>query len=231
AALGRSRRLRAGGSGERRLGSRETPLLRIWSCSRAARRRSRSAFPGAFLQGFRHGAAAGPARPCRRRPPSGPPRGIPSAGSVPDRPRPARPAGPARRCRSGASDRGRRSSARAGGRGRLHGRWIDAHGRSHRIGISSQDLLGALVEGDLEPILRSEFPAAARSAAGGDTAALARLLHRAESLEEKHRETPNETFDGPLYYTTICEEGAFPWSRGASPQIRRREAGESVRAL
>jgi pimeloyl-ACP methyl ester carboxylesterase len=120
--------------------------------------------------------------------------------------------------------------ARAG-RGRLHGRWIDGHGRSHRIGISSQDLLGALIEGDLEPILRSEFPAAARSAARGDKAALARLLHRAESLEEKPRESPSESFDGPLYYTTICEEVAFPWSRGASPQTRRREARESVRAL
>src|SRR5271167_1772234 len=57
----------------------------------------------------------------------------------------------------------------------LRGRVIDGHGVAHTVPISSDGLLGTLIEGDLEPILRSEFPAAVRSAVNGDTAPLARL--------------------------------------------------------
>jgi len=55
-------------------------------------------------------------------------------------------------------------------RGALRGRVIDGHGVAHTVRISSDDLLAILLDGDLEPTLRSEFPAAVRSAADGDTA-------------------------------------------------------------
>jgi pimeloyl-ACP methyl ester carboxylesterase len=119
---------------------------------------------------------------------------------------------------------------RLGERGR-RGRWIDGHGRVHTINVSSEALLEALLEGDLEPVLRAEFPAAVRSAARGDTAALARLLERATSSERSEPEVPSESFDTPLYYATTCEEGLFPWNRAASPRRRLAEAVAAIRAL
>lgn len=115
-------------------------------------------------------------------------------------------------------------------RGPLSGRVIDGHGLAHTVTISSNGLLGALIEGDLEPILRSEFPAAIRSAANGDTAALARLEEGAGSGESE-AENPSESFDNPLYYATICEDEQFPWSRSASPAVRLAEAKARIRAL
>jgi len=118
------------------------------------------------------------------------------------------------------------------GNGVKHGRWIDGHGHSHRIAINSEALLEALLAGDLEPTLRSEVPAAVRAAAHGDMAALARLLERAGSnSEDDEPESPDESFNTPLYYATTCEEGLFPWSRTAAPKQRLAEATAAIAAL
>jgi pimeloyl-ACP methyl ester carboxylesterase len=116
------------------------------------------------------------------------------------------------------------------GHSELQGRWIDGHGRAHPIAISVDALIAVLVAGDLEPILRAEFPAAIRAAASGDTAALARLLARAESGEGE-AESPSESFDTPLYYATSCEEEQFPWNRSSSPRRRLAEAKARIAAL
>jgi pimeloyl-ACP methyl ester carboxylesterase len=116
-------------------------------------------------------------------------------------------------------------------RGALRGRVIDGHGVAHTVRISSDDLLAILLDGDLEPTLRSEFPAAVRSAADGDTAALARLQARAESGEESEAGSPSESFDDPLYYATSCEDEQFPWNRAATPATRLVEASAQIRAL
>jgi len=119
---------------------------------------------------------------------------------------------------------------RLGKRGeRAH--WIDGHGRRHTIAISSYSLLETLIEGDLEPTLRAEFPAAVRSAAHGDNAALARLLERTHQSEEGEAEAPPEGFDTALYYATTCEEGLFPWSRAGTPGTRLDEAKARIDAL
>ncbi len=106
-------------------------------------------------------------------------------------------------------------------RGPLRGRAIDGEGRAHTVGISSNDLLGILLEGDFDPLLRAEFVPAVRAAADGDTAALARLLVHSASGEGGEK---SEGIDVPLYYATICEEEAFPWSRAASPAERLAQA-------
>jgi pimeloyl-ACP methyl ester carboxylesterase len=112
---------------------------------------------------------------------------------------------------------------RVGG-GTLSGRAIDGEGKASVVRISTNDLIGIMIEGDLDPILRSEFPAAVRSAVRGDTAALARLTARAEGEPEEGEEDLSEGFDSPLYYATICDETAFPWNRSAGPKARLREA-------
>jgi pimeloyl-ACP methyl ester carboxylesterase len=114
------------------------------------------------------------------------------------------------------------------GGGRLSGRVIDDKGKASVAQISTNDLIGILVEGDLDPVLRSEFPAAVRSAVRGDTAALARLMSRAEGEPEESEPELSEGFDSPLYYATICNETAFPWNRSASPKAR---LGEAIAAL
>jgi pimeloyl-ACP methyl ester carboxylesterase len=121
---------------------------------------------------------------------------------------------------------------RALGNREEHARWIDGHGHSHRIGVSSEALIETLVAGDLEPTLRLEFPAAVRAASHGDLAALARLLARAgENDEAGEPESGSESFNAPLYYATTCEEGLFPWNRAASPRTRLAEAKAQIKAL
>ena len=115
-------------------------------------------------------------------------------------------------------------------RGPLRGRAIDGDGVAHTVRISADGLLGTLVEGDLAPTLRSEFPAAVRSAVNGDTAPLARLEARAEGGEGE-AENPSESFDNPLYYATSCEDEPFPWNRSSSPAKRLAEAVTRIKAL
>jgi pimeloyl-ACP methyl ester carboxylesterase len=111
----------------------------------------------------------------------------------------------------------------------LGGRVIDGDGRASMVRISTNDLIGILFGGDLDPILRSEFPAAVRSAARGDTAALARLMTRAEGEPEGEEQELSEGFDSPLYYATICDETPFPWKRSASHRARMLEALAALR--
>jgi pimeloyl-ACP methyl ester carboxylesterase len=113
-------------------------------------------------------------------------------------------------------------------RGAIAGRLIDKRGHPHAKPISSDDLVGILLAGDFDPLLRAEFVPAVRAAANGDSAALARLLARAEGLGE---EASGGGVDGQLYLTTTCEEEAFPWSRAASPSSRLSEARAQADAL
>ncbi len=119
------------------------------------------------------------------------------------------------------------------GRGTLAGRWIDDDGHPHTLGLSPADLLEILLAGDLEPVLRAEFPAAVRSAARGDTAPLARVLANAAERGEGGggEESPSESFDSPLYYATSCEEQQFPFSRAAAPAKRLAEARTQLAQL
>jgi pimeloyl-ACP methyl ester carboxylesterase len=118
------------------------------------------------------------------------------------------------------------------GGGAVRGTLIDGHGKAERRRISSNDLVGILLEGDFNPLLRAEFPAAVRSAVRGDDAALARLLARAEGGGEgSEEEAGPEAFDLPLYYSTICDETSFPWNPLANPIKRLHEAHAALSAI
>jgi pimeloyl-ACP methyl ester carboxylesterase len=112
--------------------------------------------------------------------------------------------------------------------GPITGRVIDGHGDPHTVRISSEDLIGILLGGDFDPILRAEFISAVRAAADGDDAALARLLVHAEGGGSSEQ---SEDIDAPLYYATTCEDEAFPWNRAASPKMRIAEAATQIDAL
>ena len=113
------------------------------------------------------------------------------------------------------------------GDGVVSGRYVGPHGHPYPVGISANELLDILLAGDFDPILRAEFPAAVRAAAGGDNAPLARLLVHASSGESEE----GEGIDTPLYYTTTCEEEDFPWSRGAGPGERLAQAKSQIGTL
>lgn len=105
---------------------------------------------------------------------------------------------------------------------------INGEGRREQKRVSSDDLIEILLAGDFDPILRAEFPSAVRSAVRGDTAALARLIARAEGGEKE--EASPEAFDVPLYYATVCDEVSFPWNPAANPTKRLSEAHAALRA-
>ncbi len=111
--------------------------------------------------------------------------------------------------------------------GVVSGRYVGPHGHPHPVAVSANELLDILLAGDFDPILRAEFPAAVRAAAGGDNAPLARLLVHAFSGESEE----GEGIDTPLFYTTTCEEENFPWSRGASPGERLAQAKAQIATL
>jgi pimeloyl-ACP methyl ester carboxylesterase len=113
----------------------------------------------------------------------------------------------------------------------VHARAFDEHGHAHAVQASAVDLLAVLLGGDVNPLLRAEFPAAVRSALQGDGAALARMVRRAEGEREPERESLEEGFDAPLYFATTCEEQDFPFNRSSSPSTRRAEALAYARAL
>ena len=111
--------------------------------------------------------------------------------------------------------------------GVVSGRYVGPHGRPVPIPISANELLDILLAGDFDPLLRAEFPAAVRAAAGGDNAPLARLVVHAFGGEGEE----GEGIDTPLFYTTTCEEEDFPWSRVASPSERMAQAKAQIGAL
>jgi pimeloyl-ACP methyl ester carboxylesterase len=112
------------------------------------------------------------------------------------------------------------------GAGSLGARVVGPSGQARPIRVTSENLLEVLIAGDLNPILRAEYPAAIRSALLGDTAALGRLIARTQSKGEAA-----EGIDVPLYFATTCEEQLFPWSRASSPGIRLGEARAKIDSL
>ncbi|MBJ7470085.1 MAG: alpha/beta fold hydrolase [Solirubrobacteraceae bacterium] len=115
-------------------------------------------------------------------------------------------------------------------------------GRRFTASLGVNGLLDLLTAGDLNPALRAEFPAAARSALKGDRQPLLRLSARAAGLDNGSgggdarrpialQSEDTEFGDGSLYLATLCEENpTFPWTRGASITQRQRELRAAVAA-
>lgn len=101
-------------------------------------------------------------------------------------------------------------------------------GAVHTVTVRASDVLGILLEGDLDPRLRIEFPAAIHAALQNDSKPLLGLLVKAQSDAESEPENLAEGFDAPLYFATTCEETFFPFSRRATSATRLREALASI---
>ncbi len=117
------------------------------------------------------------------------------------------------------------------GRSSLRGRLTNGLGRRQRVSMTRDDLFDILITGDLNPTLRAELPGALTSARRGDTTPLIRLAARSAGVIDLRRQAPGSNFSDPVFASTLCEEGGFPWNRTAAPAVRAQQARGLVRAL
>jgi pimeloyl-ACP methyl ester carboxylesterase len=116
----------------------------------------------------------------------------------------------------------------------LSGSVYDGSGKRHSATLSSAGLLDILEAGDLNPALRALLPAAVKSALENDPDPLLRLNLLAEgeipNVPDEHVVTESSQVDEALYWSTLCEESPFPWSRSAPTSTRLAEATSFVNA-
>jgi hypothetical protein len=85
-------------------------------------------------------------------------------------------------------------------------------------GSLGEDDIATVLEGaDFDPVARADIPAALVSGIHGDGAPLARLLLREGAVTGNRARLASApvTDSEALFFTTECEETAFPWSRTA----------------
>jgi pimeloyl-ACP methyl ester carboxylesterase len=101
----------------------------------------------------------------------------------------------------------------------LTGRVVGGDGKPRPRRIGRASLLDILLEGDFDPPLRAEFPAAVRAALAGDGAPMLRLA-RIAMVHEYFPPDPPAVFSSALYAATSCEDGPLPWGPAQSLQDR-----------
>jgi pimeloyl-ACP methyl ester carboxylesterase len=94
--------------------------------------------------------------------------------------------------------------------GPLKGYVVGGDGRRRARTIGSTAVFNILIEGDFDPELRAEFPAAVRSGLAGDAAPMLRLARKA--LVNDYFPDPVSVISPALYTATTCEEGPLPWN-------------------
>jgi len=110
----------------------------------------------------------------------------------------------------------------------LAGFAYDERGRRVRVSVTSAEVYELLLDGDLNPALRAELPAAVHSAVNHDPAPLSRLL----ALTSIHPSgQPSNEIDFTLFVDTSCEETPFPWRRSAQEATRAVEAEAALNAM
>ncbi|MGZ4201173.1 MAG: alpha/beta hydrolase [Thermoleophilaceae bacterium] len=101
---------------------------------------------------------------------------------------------------------------------------VNGKGQRRKADLRRSGILSVLFEGDFDPTLRADFPAAVRAALNGDPAPMLRLVAAT---------TGAETFDPSggdsqaLFLATSCEDASLPWSQSATPAQRMSESRQS----
>jgi len=101
----------------------------------------------------------------------------------------------------------------------LRGFVVNGHGVRRRASMRRSALLNVLFEGDFDPVLRADFPAAVKAALNRDAAPMLRMMSAVKG---------SESFSGPdsnaLFAATSCEDSSIPWNPGAAPAQRLVQA-------
>ncbi|HET8673932.1 MAG TPA: alpha/beta fold hydrolase [Thermoleophilaceae bacterium] len=102
---------------------------------------------------------------------------------------------------------------------RLRGLVVNGRGKRRAAAVRRTSVLNVLFEGDFDPVLRADFPAAVQAALHGDAAPMLRLAASVKG---------SESFSGPdsnaLFAATSCEDSALPWDPAAAPAERVNQA-------
>lgn len=103
-------------------------------------------------------------------------------------------------------------------------RVVFERGYTTRGRIGEDSVFELLLEGDGDPLLRADLPAALASLSRGDGAPLARIASRrfsAFSDDTEPEEEPDEVgFSVSRYLATACLESALPWDTASAPSSR-----------
>ncbi|HEX6789298.1 MAG TPA: alpha/beta fold hydrolase [Gaiellaceae bacterium] len=88
-------------------------------------------------------------------------------------------------------------------------------------------LLGVVIDGDLNPGLAAELPAAFHAARAGN---LEPIFH-AMSLDVSELGSTAADFSDALYVATVCDDGPFPWTPTMAPSARPAAIKAALAAL
>jgi pimeloyl-ACP methyl ester carboxylesterase len=103
---------------------------------------------------------------------------------------------------------------------------VNGRGQRRSAVIRRTPLLNVLFEGDFDPVMRADFPAAVKAALNGDAAPMLRMLAAIKG---------SESLSGPdseaLFAATSCEDAALPWDPSASAAQRLIQGRGSFDAI
>jgi pimeloyl-ACP methyl ester carboxylesterase len=99
---------------------------------------------------------------------------------------------------------------------------VNGKGQRRRASIRRTAILNVLFEGDFDPVLRADFPAAVTAALHGDAAPMLRMQAAVKGSEDL---TGGDS--EALFLATTCEDTSLPWNPAASPADRVAQARHS----
>jgi pimeloyl-ACP methyl ester carboxylesterase len=96
---------------------------------------------------------------------------------------------------------------------------VNGRGQRRRAAVRRTPILNVLFEGDFDPVLRADFPAAVKAALNGDAAPMLRMM-----ADVKGSEALTGGDSEALFTATTCEDSSIPWDPAASPAQRLIQA-------
>jgi pimeloyl-ACP methyl ester carboxylesterase len=96
---------------------------------------------------------------------------------------------------------------------------VNGKGQRRAASIHRTAILNVLFEGDFDPVLRADFPAAVTAAIHGDAAPMLRMMASVKGSEDL---TGGDS--EALFTATTCEDSSLPWDSAASPADRVAQA-------
>jgi pimeloyl-ACP methyl ester carboxylesterase len=97
----------------------------------------------------------------------------------------------------------------------FRGSVVNGKGQRRRASIRRTAILNVLFEGDFDPVMRADFPAAVKAALNGDAAPMLRMMTAVKGSEAL---TGGDS--EALFTATTCEDSSIPWDQSASPAQR-----------
>jgi pimeloyl-ACP methyl ester carboxylesterase len=96
---------------------------------------------------------------------------------------------------------------------------VNGRGQRRRASVRRTAMLNVLFEGDFDPVMRADFPAAVKAALQGDPAPMLRM-----QAAVKGSENLTGSDSEALFAATSCEDTALPWDQAATAAQRVAQA-------